>query len=77
MDAGYYLCDFIYYCSLAEAQRAVAPSSQSPNHVETPDRPQATKVLFLHVPPVDKPLSTEEMRDAIKRIVVWVCSGLM
>ncbi|EIN11303.1 hypothetical protein PUNSTDRAFT_50363 [Punctularia strigosozonata HHB-11173 SS5] len=77
MDAGYYLCDFIYYCSLAEAQRAVAPSSNSPNHPETPDRPRPTKVLFLHVPPVGQPLSTEEVTETIKKIVIWVCSGLV
>ena len=63
MDAGHYLCDFIYYCSLAEAKRTSKPYEKRRN----------TQVLFLHCPPVDQPLSTEEVIDAIKRIIVWVC----
>jgi len=63
MDAGHYLCDFIYYCSLAEGKRT------SMKH------DKASKVLFLHCPPVGQPLCTEEVTDAIKRIVVWVCSN--
>lgn len=63
MDAGHYLCDFIYYCSLAEAKRTSKPYEKRRN----------TQVLFLHCPPVDQPLSTEEVVDAIKRIIVWVC----
>ncbi|KAK7030459.1 hypothetical protein VNI00_014044 [Paramarasmius palmivorus] len=66
LDAGHYLCDFIYYCSLAEAQRNGKPY----------ERDKTTKVLFLHCPPVDQPCSTEETTEAIKRIVVWVCAGL-
>ena len=66
MDAGHYLCDFIYYCSLAEAQRNGKPF----------EKDKSTKVLFLHCPPVDQPCSTEEVVETIKRIVVWVCSGL-
>ncbi|KAF8876120.1 hypothetical protein CPB84DRAFT_1722695 [Gymnopilus junonius] len=63
MDAGHYLCDFIYYCSL-EVKRASKPYEKRRN----------TQVLFLHCPPVSLPLSTEEVTDAIKRIVVWVCN---
>ena len=63
MDAGHYLCDFIYYCSLAEAKRTSKPYEKRRN----------TQVLFLHCPPADQPLSTEEVVDAIKRIIVWVC----
>jgi len=63
MDAGHYLCDFIYYCSLAEAKRTSKPYEKRRN----------TQVLFLHCPPVDQPLSTQEVVDAIKRIIVWVC----
>ncbi|KAG7091363.1 hypothetical protein E1B28_010404 [Marasmius oreades] len=65
LDAGHYLCDFIYYCSLAEAQRNGKPY----------EKDKTTKVLFLHCPPVDQPCSTEEVTEAIKRIVVWVCRG--
>ncbi|KAF8163750.1 hypothetical protein B0H34DRAFT_696675 [Crassisporium funariophilum] len=63
MDAGHYLCDFIYYCSLAEAKRTSNPYEKRRN----------TQVLFLHCPPVNQPLSTEEVTDAIKRIIIWVC----
>lgn len=66
MDAGHYLCDFIYYCSLAEAKRTAKPYEKRRN----------TQVLFLHCAPVNQPLSTEEVTEAIKRIVVWVCSEL-
>jgi len=63
-DAGRYLCDFIYYCSLAEAKR----------HASADDKRTNTQVLFLHCPPVNKPLSTKEVTKAIKRIIVWVCT---
>ncbi|KAH7913887.1 hypothetical protein BJ138DRAFT_1170989 [Hygrophoropsis aurantiaca] len=64
LDAGHYLCDFIYYCSLAEAKRASSKSDKS------------SKVLFLHCPPVNQPLSTEEVTDAIKKSIIWLCGGL-
>ncbi|KIM58517.1 hypothetical protein SCLCIDRAFT_86792, partial [Scleroderma citrinum Foug A] len=44
MDAGHYLCEFIYYCSLAESKRSSTKN----------------QVIFLHCPPVDLPLSTDE-----------------
>lgn len=66
MDAGHYLCDFIYYCSLAEAKRSAKPYEKRRN----------TQVLFLHCPPVNQPLSTEEVTDAIKRIIIWECNEL-
>ena len=66
MDAGHYLCDFIYYCSLAKVRRSSKPYEKRQN----------TQVLFLHCPPVDQPLSTAEVTDAIKRIAVWVCSEM-
>ncbi|GLB37160.1 putative pyroglutamyl-peptidase activity [Lyophyllum shimeji] len=61
MDAGHYLCDFIYYCSLAEAKRNASPYERRRN----------TQVLFLHCPPVHQPLSTEEVTEAILRIIAW------
>ncbi|THH31589.1 hypothetical protein EUX98_g2573 [Antrodiella citrinella] len=64
IDAGRYLCDFIYYCSLAEAQRHAVDG-------ETP-----TPVFFLHCSPVGQPHSTQATTDAIKRIVTAVCAGL-
>jgi pyroglutamyl-peptidase len=64
MDAGHYLCDFIFFGSLAENKRRVSPD----------ERPH--QVLFLHCPPVNQPHSTDEVTEAIRRIVVWVCSEL-
>ncbi|RPD53517.1 peptidase C15, pyroglutamyl peptidase I-like protein [Lentinus tigrinus ALCF2SS1-6] len=73
MDAGHYLCDFIFYCSLAESRRGILPQEKFKER-STP--PKTTPVLFLHVPPVDQPLSTEQVTDAIQRIVLWVCGRL-
>ncbi|KAL1745702.1 hypothetical protein HDZ31DRAFT_81784 [Schizophyllum fasciatum] len=53
-DAGHYLCDFILYCSLAESQLS---RSKVP-------------VLFVHCPPVNEPLSTEEVAEGLKSIIV-------
>jgi pyrrolidone-carboxylate peptidase len=64
LDAGHYLCDFIYYCSLAESRRSV-PKTDKPT----------TKVLFLHCPPVDQPLSTEEVTEAVKKSIIWLCAS--
>ncbi|KIY53100.1 peptidase C15, pyroglutamyl peptidase I-like protein [Fistulina hepatica ATCC 64428] len=38
-DAGHYLCDFIFYCSLAESELAK----------------RGTPVMFVHCPPLDLP----------------------
>ncbi|KAF8844271.1 peptidase C15, pyroglutamyl peptidase I-like protein [Paxillus ammoniavirescens] len=65
LDAGHYLCDFIYYCSLAESRRST-PKTDKPT----------TKVLFLHCPPVDQPLSTEEVTAAIKKSIMWLCTSI-
>ena len=70
MDAGHYLCDFIFYCSLAEAKRGVAPQEKFKER-NTPIK--STPVLFMHCPPVDQPLSTEQVTDAIQRVILWVC----
>ncbi|KAG6868920.1 hypothetical protein C0993_007694 [Termitomyces sp. T159_Od127] len=66
MDAGHYLCDFIYFCSLAEAKRTANPYERRRN----------SQVLFLHCPPVNQPLSTEEVTEAIQRIIIWVCKEM-
>ncbi|KAE9401603.1 peptidase C15, pyroglutamyl peptidase I-like protein [Gymnopus androsaceus JB14] len=50
MDAGHYLCDFMYYCSLAESKR--------------------------NGKTVAEPLTTEEVTEAIRRIIYWVCTEL-
>ena len=64
LDAGRYLCDFIYYCSLASSWKC---QQQYGN---------CTKVLFLHCPPTNQPLSTEEVTDAVKEVVLWVAKQL-
>ncbi|KAH8101496.1 hypothetical protein BXZ70DRAFT_891500 [Cristinia sonorae] len=64
-DPGRYLCDFIYYCSLAEAQRQSKITGKD-----------TTPVLFLHCPPVGQPLDTEAVTNAIKRIVSWVSARI-
>ncbi|KAG6330637.1 hypothetical protein ID866_8452 [Astraeus odoratus] len=65
MDTGHYLCDFLYYCSLAECKRSSAKNDKSAS---------TSRVLFLHCPPIDLSLSTEEVTDAIKTSVMWLCS---
>ncbi|KAK7035246.1 hypothetical protein VNI00_012013 [Paramarasmius palmivorus] len=62
MDAGHYLCDFMYYCSLAESKRNGKPYEKDRN----------TQVLFVHVPPVGLPLTTEQCTEAVRRIIQWV-----
>ncbi|KAG6856095.1 hypothetical protein H0H87_007431 [Tephrocybe sp. NHM501043] len=66
MDAGHYLNDYIYYCSLAEAKRTANPYERRRN----------SQVLFLHCPPVNQPLSTEEVTEAIQQIICWVCKEM-
>jgi len=64
-DAGRYVCDFIYYCSLAESRRSQPSVSCSP-----------AKVLFMHVPPVGQPYTVEEMSCAVEDVVRWVASTI-
>ncbi|KAF7782496.1 hypothetical protein Agabi119p4_1872 [Agaricus bisporus var. burnettii] len=66
MDAGHYLGDFLYYCSLAESKRSANPYEKRRN----------TQVLCLHCAPVGYPLESEEVTDAIKHIIFWVCNEL-
>lgn len=123
MDAGHYLCDFIYYCSLAESKRSskallpfltntpyIAPSphygptygpqayqmqpfpggssnahagsadassssqktSGPPHGNGHPQTHKPARVLLMHCPPVNEPLSTEEVTESIRRIILWV-----
>lgn len=73
MDAGHYLCDFLFYSSLAEAKRH-ATKQEKDKARSTP--PKMTPVLFMHCGPVGQPLETEEVTDAIKKTVLYVCSRL-
>jgi len=63
-DAGHYLCDFIYYASLAAATRNAA------------EQAEMTPVLFLHCCPQGEPYQTGEVTDAIKATVTWVGARL-
>ncbi|KIY74299.1 peptidase C15, pyroglutamyl peptidase I-like protein [Cylindrobasidium torrendii FP15055 ss-10] len=62
MDAGHYICDFIYFCSLAEAKRHGKPYDKD-----------LRRVLLLHCPPPGLPVPTATVTDAVKQIVYWVC----
>ncbi|GBE80973.1 peptidase C15 pyroglutamyl peptidase I-like protein [Sparassis latifolia] len=73
MDAGHYLCDFMLYCSLAEAKRLAARQEKLQERTVPP---KCTPVLFMHCGPVDQPLSTAEVTEAIKKVVSWVCGRL-
>ncbi|KAI0690090.1 hypothetical protein BC835DRAFT_1407621 [Cytidiella melzeri] len=73
MDAGHYLCDFLFYCSLAEAKRN-AGKLEKDKARSTP--PKMTPVLFMHCCPVGQPMETAEVTQAIKQIIVWVCARL-
>lgn len=57
-DAGRFLCDYIFYTSLCESQRAG----------------KGTGVQFIHVPPLDTPYSLQEMQSIIKDAVRWITS---
>ena len=63
MDAGHCVSDYTYYCSMAESRRV------SPRH----DKGVQTKVLFMHCCPVGQPFGTEDVTEAIQKIVLWVC----
>ncbi|CAE7191141.1 unnamed protein product [Rhizoctonia solani] len=55
-DPGRYLCDFIYFCSLACARK---------------EESQA-KVLFMHVPPAGLPYHIEDMTKAVEGIIEYL-----
>ncbi|KAJ7594794.1 hypothetical protein C8J56DRAFT_927690 [Mycena floridula] len=70
MDAGHYLCDFIYYCSLAESRRSAYEKGRAYSYEK------GSTVLFMQCPPVGLPLSTTEVTDAIRRIIIRLARGL-
>ncbi|KAI9509744.1 hypothetical protein F5148DRAFT_711843 [Russula earlei] len=63
MDAGHCVSDYTYYCSMAESRRL------SPRH----DKGTQSKVLFMHCCPVGQPFGTEDVAEAIRKIILWVC----
>ena len=66
MDAGHFVGDFLYYCSLAESKRSANPYEKRRN----------THVLFLHCAPVGYPLKSEQVTDAVTRLILWVCNEI-
>lgn len=76
MDAGHYLCDFIYYCSLAESKRLAKQVEVPPLNIKDKQAPpKGIPVLSMHCGPVNQPLSTPDVTEAIRKIVVWVCEN--
>ncbi|ORY81499.1 hypothetical protein BCR37DRAFT_46307 [Protomyces lactucae-debilis] len=65
-DAGHYLCDFIYFASLAEAALAARRSR---------DTAKAAKVLFVHVSPLADPMSLEQMADVLYSLITAICES--
>jgi len=64
-----------YHAISAPAQdstssNAKATNNQGPPHINGHHKPAT--VLLMHCPPVNEPLSTEEVTDTIKRIIIWV-----
>ncbi|KAH7101499.1 peptidase C15, pyroglutamyl peptidase I-like protein [Auriculariales sp. MPI-PUGE-AT-0066] len=64
-DPGRYLCDFIFYASLAQAQLQKAGDPTS----------SPAKVLFMHVPPPEEPHTVAQMTETVKRLVPWVVAN--
>ena len=63
INAGRYLCEFIYFASMAEAEIAHQALGQ------TLPKP---KVLFVHIPPANDPLSLEDVRSVIESLLIEV-----
>ncbi|KAK0552440.1 hypothetical protein OC845_001706 [Tilletia horrida] len=78
-DPGRYLCDFIYYASLAEArrgQRLQGPEDEEKRGLagEVGDEEsKETPVLFIHCPDVGQPQTSEQVSALLKEVVKWVC----
>ncbi|RUS14036.1 hypothetical protein BC937DRAFT_94437 [Endogone sp. FLAS-F59071] len=53
---GLYLCEFIFYVSMAESQRTQ----------------QDAIVLFVHLPPEGDPYSLQQDREILRAIIDWV-----
>ncbi|PWN22852.1 peptidase C15, pyroglutamyl peptidase I-like protein [Microstroma glucosiphilum] len=79
-DPGRYLCDFTYYCSLAESRRATVSSSTG-NEKDggsidgAPSKQPETQVLFIHVPQVGQPHSVEDGRKIVVQAIGWILWG--
>ncbi|KAJ1966984.1 hypothetical protein H4R35_006847 [Dimargaris xerosporica] len=86
-DAGLYLCEFTYYvsmcCSWALSQQPTASGSAclqrncGPGASKAPldccpEANRASRVLFIHVPPENQPLTAHQSSQVIKGTVVWL-----
>ena len=66
-DAGLFLCEYIYYASLAESKRA---DQQAGN------RSSRTKVLFMHCPPIGEHLSTAETTHIVREAALYLARSV-
>ncbi|KAK0532743.1 hypothetical protein OC842_003203 [Tilletia horrida] len=73
-DPGRYLCDFIYYTSLAESRRACeAEADKRQEAREDGASSGRTPVLFIHCPDVGQPQSSAQVTAVLRDVVRWVC----
>ena len=70
-NAGRYLCEFIYFASLAESKLSAKNNKDIGVTLKT-----QPKVLFVHVPPENDPLKSQDMADVLRRIVQRVCAEI-
>ncbi|KZT39021.1 peptidase C15, pyroglutamyl peptidase I-like protein [Sistotremastrum suecicum HHB10207 ss-3] len=65
-DAGKFLCEYIYYCSLVHSEYECRQKASSA---------AKTPVLFMHVPDIDKPQSVADMANAMREVIYWCCQN--
>lgn len=81
VNAGRYICEFTYFGSLANAIAASHEQQPQQQHAR-PERRRTsdaneTKVLFIHVPPKDDPLSIDDMVDVISKAIAKVAAEIV
>lgn len=69
LNAGRYLCEFIYFGSMAEAVLARQASHEAERSSKFP------AVLFVHVPPADDPVSIADMADVLHNLIVNIMAS--
>jgi pyroglutamyl-peptidase len=73
-DPGRYLCDFIYYCSLAESMRRSCDRAGATSNLRGDGKATPSKVLFMHVPPTGRPYSVKDMTGAMVEVIKFACT---
>jgi pyroglutamyl-peptidase len=72
-DAGLYLCEFTYFTSLVTnldgPGKRLERKGGGPQH-PTKDAPW---VLFMHVPPIGKPYTLEQLQNVTWVVVKYFC----